>query len=110
LTTNYKLIGCTHLSKIFFEVRMKHPYGIKTTTMCDVHANRSSKFPQQFLDFKITQKENAHCKWCDKDAAAKARLVKWAADNGMDKVKADDGSMIDVDVWVDLMIATSGDV
>ena len=56
-----------HLSKIFFEVRMRHPYGIKTTTMCDLHANRCSKFPQQFLDFKISQKPDPHCKWCDKD-------------------------------------------
>ena len=99
-----------HLSKIFFEVRMRHPYGIKTTTMCDLHANRCSKFPQQFLDFKISQKPDPHCKWCDKDAAAKTRLVKWAADNGIDKVQADDGTLIDVEDWVDIMIATAGDI
>ena len=88
---------------------MKHPHGIKTTIMCDAHASRCSKFPQQFLDFKISQKADPHCKWCDKDAAAKTRLVKWAADNGLSKVQGDDGSLIEVEDWVDLMIATGGD-
>ncbi|MHA2079520.1 MAG: hypothetical protein ACW99X_18170 [Candidatus Thorarchaeota archaeon] len=97
------------MSKIFFEVRMKHPHGIKTTIMCDAHASRCSKFPQQFLDFKISQKADPHCKWCDKDAAAKTRLVKWAADNGISKVQGDDGSLIEVEDWVDLMIAAGGD-
>ena len=77
--------------------------------MCDAHASRCSKFPQQFLDFKISQKADPHCKWCDKDAAAKTRLVKWAADNGISKVQGDDGSLIEVEDWVDLMIATGGD-
>jgi hypothetical protein len=100
---------------------MKHPHGIKTTIMCDAHASRCSKFPQQFLDFKISQKADPHCKWCDKDAAAKTRLVKWAADNGISKVhkwaadngiskvQGDDGSLIEVEDWVDLMIAAGGD-
>ena len=77
--------------------------------MCDAHANRCSKFPQQFLDFKISQKADPHCKWCDKDAATKTRLVKWAADNGISKVQGDDGSLIEVEDWVDLMIAAGGD-
>jgi len=109
LTTIYSMQE-HHLAKIFFEVRMRHPYGIKTTMMCDLHANKCSKFPNQFLDFKITQKADPHCKWCDKDAAAKARLMNWAADNGIITITADNGTTISVEDWIDIMIATGGDV
>jgi len=98
------------LSNIFFEVRMRYKNGIKTTIMCSTHAARCSKFPKQFLDFKMTQDPDAHCKWCDKDSAAKSRIIQWASDSGIDKVVDANGVEIPVEDWVDLMIATAGDL
>jgi len=89
---------------------MKYKGGIKTTIMCSAHAARCSKFPSQFLDFKLSQDPDAHCKWCDKDASSRQRIMQWASDNGIDKVLDSNGVELAVEEWIDLMIATGGDL
>ena len=89
---------------------MRYRAGERTTIMCDKHAARASKFPNQFLSFKMIKTQDEHCKWCDKDASAKTRIINWAKDNGIKKVMTDTGIEIGVEDWIDLMIETAGDV